>query len=80
MQAASKTFEPPRVLALLTGDGNDKNDNEGRTTFPDCVQRALQNRWHVELISWRASTSRVYEKFEREYGEYFRIRYLDAAL
>ena len=74
MQAASKTFAPPRVLALLTGDGN---ANEGRTTFPDCVERALQNSWHVELISWRSSTNRIYEKFEREYGDYFHIRYLD---
>ena len=77
MQTAGKTFAPSRVLALATGDGN---ANEGRTTFPGCVERALQCGWDVELISWRGSTSRVYVKFEREYGDHFRIRYLDGVL
>ena len=77
MQTAAKTFAPPRVLALLTGDGN---CNEGRTTFPQCVERALANGWHVELISWRQSTNTVYKAFEREYPHLFRIRYLDGAI
>ena len=74
MRTASRSFEPPRALALLTGDGN---ANSGRTTFPDCVERALQNGWHVELVSWRSSMHAVYTRFEREYADYFRIRFLD---
>jgi hypothetical protein len=57
----------------VTGDGN---SNEGRTTFPECVEQALRNNWSVELFSWRRSTSQVYEVMAQEY-EQFAISYLD---
>ena len=74
LRTAGKTFEPPRILALLTGDGN---SNGGRTTFPECVERALVNGWHVELITWRRSMSNTFSIFEREYANRFRIRFLE---
>ena len=74
MRTASKSFDPPRVLALLTGDGN---ANSGRTTFPECVERALQMGWHVELVSWRSSMNAIYKRFARNYPDQFRVRYLD---
>ena len=66
-----------RVLVLATGDGN---DNHGRASFPDHVQSALlQEGWHVELYTWRRSTSATYHRFAREYGRTgrFKIHYLD---
>jgi hypothetical protein len=74
MRTAERTFAPGRILALLTGDGN---DNEGRTTFPESVEMALRNDWHVELFTWKRSASRVYSKFQREYSEHFQLLYLD---
>ena len=53
-----------RTLVLLTGDGN---DNAGRMSFVDAVDRALQEGWAVEVWAWRGSTSRRYIDFAREY-------------
>lgn len=74
MRTAAKRFEPPRVIALVTGDGN---SNEGRTTFPECVEEALRLSWHVELYAWRSSTSQVYCALAKQYAPHFTIHYLD---
>ena len=74
MDAVSRSFADGRVLVLVSGDGN---ANSGRTTFPECVNLALRNDWHVELFAWRGSTSGVYTRFEREYPGAFRVRQLD---
>ena len=53
-----------RTLVLLTGDGN---DNAGRVSFIETVDRALQDGWTVEVWAWRRSTNRRYVDFAREY-------------
>ena len=78
MQTATKCFGPPRTIALVTGDGN---RNEGRTSFPACIEIALKHGWRVELHTWRATMNRIYHKFEGEYGSHhFRIHFLDTLL
>lgn len=74
MRTAAKRFDPGRIIALVTGDGN---ANEGRTSFPQCIEEALKNDWHVELHSWRRSMSQVYTKLAEEYTDHFSIHYLD---
>ena len=74
MRTAAKAFDPPRVIALVTGDGN---RNDGRTNFPECVEEALRQRWHVELYSWRQQTSNVYVVLAEQYAGHFCICYLD---
>eukprot|EP00900_Chrysochromulina_parva_P001404 jgi/Chrpa1/11264/Chrysochromulina_OHIO_Genome00005102-RA len=74
MRTAAKAFDPPRVIALVTGDGN---RNDGRTNFPECVEEALRQRWHVELYSWRQQTSNVYAVLAEQYAGHFCICYLD---
>ncbi|EOD11620.1 hypothetical protein EMIHUDRAFT_214477 [Emiliania huxleyi CCMP1516] len=77
MQTATKSFGPPRTIALVTGDGN---RNEGRTSFPACIEIALKHGWRVELHTWRATMNRIYHQFEGEYGSFFRIHFLDTLL
>ena len=74
MRAASKSFDPGRVLLLVTGDGN---SNEGRTTFPECVMAAMQNDWHVELYSWRQSLNKVYVELAEQHASHFSIHFLE---
>jgi hypothetical protein len=74
MRTAGLRFDPPHVVALVTGDGN---RNDGRTTFPECIEAALKNDWHVELYSWRQSTSGIYIEMARMYADHFCVRYLD---
>ena len=71
-----KDCRAPRVLQIVTGDGN---DNHGRASFPEHVESALLQGWHVELHTWRCSTSATYRRFAREYGGSgrFKIHYLD---
>jgi ankyrin repeat protein len=76
MRTAARRFERPHTIALVTGDGN---CNEGRTTFPECIEEALKNDWHVELYSWRSSTSQVYVVLAEQYASHFTVRYLDDA-
>ena len=70
------SFAEPRTLVLLTGDGN---DNDGRTTFLDVVQKALLHnvhglKWRVHLWAWKAGLSAVYKKLK---DPNFKIFYLD---
>ena len=61
-------------MALVTGDGN---RNDERTTFPECIEAALKNDWHIELYSWRQSTSGIYMEMARTYAGHLCVRYLD---
>ena len=45
--------------------------------FPDCIQAAMQKGWRVEVWCWRRKSSKVYEKFAREYPASFVLSYLD---
>ena len=62
------------VLVLVTGDGNDNGGNA--TTFPDIVEAAVRNSWHVEIYSWRAATNRRLMALAGEY-ESVDLFYLD---
>ena len=73
MDDVSRNFPERRVLVLLTGDGN---ANEGRTTFPSCLEHALTRDWDVEVFSWRSGASSVYAAMDEQYPA-FRLRYLD---
>ena len=74
MRTASRCFDPPHAIVLVTGDGN---LNEGRTNFPECIEAALKNDWRVELHSWRHATSKTYHEMARQYKEHFSLFYLD---
>ena len=73
----SLSFAEPRTLVLLTGDGN---DNDGRTTFLDVVQKALLHnvhglKWRVHLWAWKAGLNSEYKKLLKDPN--FKIYYLD---
>ena len=65
---------PQHTLVLLTGDGN---QNGGASSFPDCIQAAMQKGWRVEVWCWRRKSSKVYERFAMEYPSSFVLSYLD---
>ena len=64
----------PHRLVLVTGDGN---DNGGACSFPECITRALDKRWEVELWSWRAGLSRRFVQLAAGSEGRMRVRYLD---
>jgi hypothetical protein len=70
----SKSFPEERTILLLTGDGN---DNNGRTSFPKVVEKALLNSWNVEVYSWAQQASQKYQLFEEAYPSQFSLNYLD---
>jgi hypothetical protein len=76
LRTAAGNFGSRRIIALATGDGN-ANGGQGNTNFPECVDRALRNGWHVEVIAWQHSLHRAYRDFVKQYPEHFRIRLLD---
>jgi hypothetical protein len=76
-KTASRTYEPPHTLALVTGDGN---NNFGRASFPEHIDTALLHGWHVELYSWRGSVSGVYRQYAKAYPAQFKVIYLDDEL
>jgi hypothetical protein len=76
-KAASQRFRQPRVLAVVTGDGN---ANGGRATFPDHIQTALLHGWSIELYAWKGTVHRTYAGFAREYPKRFKLVYLDGVL
>ena len=64
----------PHRLVLVTGDGN---GNGGDCSFPECVRRALEKRWEVELWSWRAGLSRRFVQLQAESEGRMRVYFLD---
>lgn len=74
MRTAGKTFEPGRVLALVTGDGG---PNHGSTTFPECISAALQNDWHIELYSWGRKLNQVYVDMAEQHASHVSIHRLE---
>lgn len=76
-KALSKSYNfaiAQHTLVLLTGDGN---QNGGASSFPDCIQAAMQKGWRVEVWCWRGKSSKVYERFAMEYPSSFVLSYLD---
>lgn len=65
----------PGVLIIVTGDGN---KNHGRSSFRECVSRALERGWVVELCSWDRCLNSVYEEIQATFPRQMVIRRLDA--
>ena len=63
----------PRILVLLTGDGN---ENFGRASFLDSVNFALREGWKVELWAWQSSLNKKYIELQESH-EKFTIYFLD---
>lgn len=51
-----------QTMILVSGDGN---ENEQRTTFPQCVERAVECGWRVQVWAWRTSLSSQFERLRR---------------
>lgn len=47
------------------------------TTFPVCVQLALQNGWHVRVYAWRSSCSGIYRDLAEQRTPRFSLVFLD---
>lgn len=43
-----------QIMILVSGDGN---GNDGRCSFPECVERAVEHGWQVEVWAWQDSLS-----------------------
>ena len=71
------TPEQKRMLPRV--HGLTPSPKPGRASFPEHVESALLKGWHVELYTWRRSTSATYRRFAREYGGSgrFKIHFLD---
>jgi len=76
LNAVSKEYRDPRAhtAVLVTGDGN---RNGGASTFVECVERALQKGWRVEVWSWSASVNPTYGRFAELYQQQFVLNMLD---
>ena len=72
----SKDFREPRILQLVTGDGN---GNHGRTNFRDVVVAALRKNppVRVEIYAFRRSCSQQLRSLERQYPSQVTIVELD---
>jgi len=71
---AVQEHRPPRVLAVVTGDGN---ANGGRATFPDHIQTALVHGWLVEVYAWKGGVHHTYTRFAEAYPKQFKLILLD---
>lgn len=63
-----------QVLILVTGDGA---VNNGGTSFPIVIERALQKGWHVQLWSWNTSLNQTFFNIQEMRLVEFTIHYLD---
>ncbi|CAF1590447.1 unnamed protein product, partial [Adineta steineri] len=61
-------------LILITGDGG---KNGKRTNFPNIISLALNNKWTVDLWSWKASLSREFANIQKRHSPNMKINYLD---
>ncbi|CAF1397817.1 unnamed protein product [Adineta steineri] len=61
-------------LILITGDGG---KNGKRTNFPNIISLALNNKWTVDLWSWKASLSREFANIKKRHSPNMKINYLD---
>lgn len=59
--------EPPGVVVLLTGDGN---ENEMGESFIKSLQRARKHSWEIEVFSWNDGCSKRLLEYARQNGRY----------
>lgn len=70
--------DKPATIVLATGDAAPAEFSpEGG--FFKCIQRALTRKWHVELVCWRKSMSRLWREkmFRVEWRDTFSVVELD---
>jgi hypothetical protein len=70
--------EKPATIVLATGDAAPAEfSREGG--FLKCIQRALTRGWHVELVCWQKSMSRLWREkvFRVEWSDTFAVVELD---
>nr|POE48138.1 hypothetical protein CFP56_01466 [Quercus suber] len=68
--------EAPSTMVLATGDAAQAEYSKG---FMAMVERALKKGWKVELVSWSANISMMYQKpqWKQTWGEQFKVVFLD---
>jgi hypothetical protein len=68
--------DKPATIVLATGDAAVAEFSEG---FMKMVERALQRRWKVELVSFAHGTSYAYRNkdFRKKWGDQFQLIKLD---
>lgn len=78
-----RNFEGRQKIILCTGDGNFKDESgrvdQGRVSFPEVVQRALQHGFMVEVYSWSWATSQNFRTLtsDSDYRTRLKLTYLD---
>ena len=65
------------ILCLLSGDGN---RNEGRPSFIEMAETALDFGFNLEVWAFRKSTSRNYRELKNTYGERVQLMDLEEVL
>lgn len=74
--------QPPGVLVLGTGDGNDNGQRPGTiaASFINLVRHTLGFRWRVEVWCWRNSCNQVYIQMaeDPQYEGRLKVVFLDA--
>lgn len=70
--------DKPTTIVLATGDAAPAEFSQDGG-FLKCIQRALTRGWHVELVCWRKSMSRLWrdQAFRVEWKEAFSVIELD---
>lgn len=68
--------DTPSTIVLATGDAAQAEYSKG---FMAMVERALKKGWKVELVSWSANISMMYQKplWKQTWGDQFKIVFLD---
>nr|POE93343.1 hypothetical protein CFP56_19355 [Quercus suber] len=68
--------DAPSTIVLATGDAAQAEYSKG---FMAMVERALKKGWKVELVSWSANISMMYQKpqWKQTWGQQFKVVFLD---
>jgi hypothetical protein len=64
------------TIVLVTGDGNSNNNY---SSFVECVVRAIELNYNVEICSWKQRLNKVYLEIAAKYPRLVSIRLLDSA-
>jgi hypothetical protein len=67
-------FDPPQVLVLVTGDGN--NSDFG-TSFTQQAERAIKRGWNVEVWSWKEQLSGKLKRLAESNPQRMKVIYFD---
>jgi hypothetical protein len=69
LQMANRILDctTPSHLVLLTGDGSGYSDGKG---FIKQLERAINHKWTIEVVSWDNGCNRHLKKFAQDNGAY----------